>query len=86
MNDSMQTNPEILLVLKQFFEAREGQGALEEIGDTDLIDSGWLDSLDLVELATLVSESAGRAVDLTKEAHFNSMRSIRGIVEFSSSP
>ena len=85
MNGIVQPNSGLLEVLKDFFETREGPGVLEEIGDSDLVDSGWVDSLDLVELATLVSESSGKAVDLTIEDDFNAMRSIQGILDFASS-
>ncbi len=85
MNEDIQANPKLLAELKIFFEAREGSGSLDEIGDSDLIDEGWVDSLDLVELASLVSEAAGKAVDLTREDHFSAMRSIPGILGFSSS-
>ena len=84
MIETSQPTPGLLEVLKDFFETREGSGVVEEIGDSDLIDAGWVDSLDLVELATLVSEATGKAVDLTKEDDFNAMRSIQGILQFAS--
>lgn len=70
-------------VIQNYFESREGPGAIEEIGSSDLIDAGWLDSLDLVEIATIVSEFSGNPVDLTDSHHFEAMRTIQGIINFS---
>lgn len=76
------TNSSVLEGLRVFFEAREGLGALDEIGDGDLIEQGWVDSLDLVELAGVIGGLTRKEVDLTREDHFLAIRTIRGILEF----
>lgn len=68
--------------IEQFIEDREGEGALDRIGSADLLEAGWIDSLDLVEMATIVSENSAIVVDLSNEEHFAAMRSIPKLLKF----
>lgn len=60
--------------LAQFFVEREGERILEEIRDIDLIETGIIDSLDMVSLAVYVEAKFKKKVDLADPATFGAMR------------
>jgi acyl carrier protein len=68
--------------LENFFEKREGAGSYQKLREVDLLDEGLLDSLDMVELATIVSTQTGVTVDLSERSHFQALRSIDSILTF----
>lgn len=68
-------------VILAFFSDREGVSSLNEIRDVDLMDEGLLDSLDIVELASLLGMARGNPVDLSKKEDFDAMRTVRTILE-----
>jgi acyl carrier protein len=73
---------ELRRAVEAFLIEREGPDALARIGADDLLNSGWLDSLDLVELAQVVSEAGRVQVDLSNESHFTALRSIPSLLDF----
>ncbi|WP_017214718.1 acyl carrier protein [Leptospira noguchii] len=60
--------------LTQFFVEREGNGILEEIREIDFIETGIIDSLDLVSLAVFIEQNFGKKIDLTNPATFSAAR------------
>ena len=60
---------------------REGESILQTIRDLDLIDSGLLDSLDLIEISEIILENTGLQLDLNEEETFTSMRKIDSLIE-----
>lgn len=68
--------------LENFFEKREGPGSYQKLREVDLLDEGIVDSLDMVELATIVSAETGVTVDLSDRSQFQALRSIDGILTF----
>jgi acyl carrier protein len=67
--------------LLEYFIKREGKGVMEYIHEVDLFDSGLLDSLDIIELASLIEKHKGIHLDLTDEITFSSLRRFDSIVE-----
>ena len=67
--------------LAQFFVEREGEGVLEEIRGIDFVDSGILDSLDMVTLAVYIEKTFGRKLDLSNEDTFASARRFDTLME-----
>ena len=51
--------------LARFFVEREGEGILEEIREIDFIESGIIDSLDLISLAVFIEQNFQKKIDLT---------------------
>ena len=66
--------------LAQFFVEREGEGVLEEIRDIDFIDSGIIDSLDLVSLAVYIESKFNKKIDLANPATFGAVRRFDSLV------
>ena len=66
--------------LAQFFIEREGEGILAELREVDLIEQGYLDSLDLVTLAVFIEREFGRKLDLTDPAIFEKTRSFNSLM------
>lgn len=60
--------------LTHFFVEREGDGILEEIREIDFIETGIIDSLDLVSLAVFIEKHFGKKIDLTSPLTFNAAR------------
>ena len=64
-----------------YFVEREGAEILSTLMDVDLIESGLLDSLDMIELAVIIEKNTGIKVVLADSKTFNSMRRIQSIID-----
>lgn len=73
--------PPLHRFILDFFVRREGEDVLEHLFDVDLIESGLLDSLDVLELTSIIEEELQIKIDLTSESVFQKMRSLNGIIE-----
>lgn len=62
------------LKLARFFTEREGDGILEEIRSIDFMESGIIDSLDLVSLAVFIERNFQVKIDLANPATFAAAR------------
>jgi hypothetical protein len=69
-------------LIKNFIEQREGVGSFDALRTEDLLDSGIIDSLDVVELSTIISTHCEHPVDLSDPIQFEAFRSIDGILNF----
>lgn len=67
--------------LLDYFVKREGELILQTIHNLDLIDSGLMDSLDLIEISEIISENTGVQLDLDDESTFIAMRKIDSLIE-----
>jgi acyl carrier protein len=67
--------------LLEYFVKREGESIVETIYDLDLIESGLLDSLDLIEISEIILEKTGIQLDLNQESTFIAMRKISTLVD-----
>ena len=68
-------------ILSRFFVEREGEGVLGSLKSIDLIDSGILDSLDIVTLASFIEEEFAVRLDLTDTNTFNAVRRFDSLIE-----
>lgn len=68
-------------ILSRFFVEREGEGVLGSLKNIDLIDSGILDSLDIVTLASFIEEEFAVRLDLTDTNTFNAVRRFDSLIE-----
>ena len=67
-------------LLAGFFDDREGEGAFQRLRGSDLLELGILDSLDMVELAAMISSTCEFRVDLSDSNHFEALRTIDGML------
>ena len=67
--------------LAEYFSEKEGDDILETIREVDLVDEGFLDSLDFLSLALFIEKSFSVKLDLTHEATFRSLRTFNGICD-----
>ena len=75
----MNTNPKYKFLF-DYFIGREGEQILDVLSEVDLVDSGLLDSLDILELASLMESNLGIKIDLASADVFNSMRRLNSII------
>jgi len=75
----MNTNPKHKFLF-DYFIGREGDQILDVLSEVDLVDSGLLDSLDILELASLIESNLGIKIDLASADVFNSMRRLNSII------
>ncbi|MBH9538446.1 hypothetical protein [Novosphingopyxis sp. YJ-S2-01] len=69
------------MALDDFFVEREGEGAMDEIRQVDLIDAGILDSLDLVTMSVFLENRLGQKVDLGDPATFEAFRRYQTLLD-----
>jgi len=67
--------------LAQFFIEREGEGVLDSLKEMDLFESGIIDSLDLVTMASFIEREFGKRLDLTDTETFNASRHFNSLME-----
>jgi acyl carrier protein len=67
--------------LEDFFVKREGVEVLEYYRTVDYVDAGYLDSLDILELATLLELKFNLKIDFSNTQQFEAMRSFSGIID-----
>tara|TARA_B100000900_G_scaffold412127_1_gene433263 strand:+ start:1558 stop:1803 length:246 start_codon:yes stop_codon:yes gene_type:complete len=68
-------------IIADFFVKREGEEILNHLDEIDFIDSGYIDSLDLVVLADYIEQSFNVKIDLMDEDVFNSVRKFESLVK-----
>lgn len=66
--------------LLDFFVQREGDQIVAELVDLDLIESGIIDSLDILDLAILIEKNIGIKIDLSDDQTFSAMRRFSSII------
>ena len=66
--------------LLDFFIQREGDQIVAELEDLDLIESGIIDSLDILELVILIEKNVGVKIDLSNDQAFSAMRRFNSII------
>lgn len=66
--------------LAQFFIEREGDGILKEIREIDFIETGILDSLDMVSLAVFIEQNFHKKIDLVSPETFNAARRFDSLI------
>jgi acyl carrier protein len=67
--------------LENYFVEREGSQILEKLFEVDLIQTGLLDSLDIIELAIKIEETFSIKLNLIDNKTFESMRSFNAILK-----
>tara|TARA_B100001287_G_C22400518_1_gene397652 strand:- start:144 stop:389 length:246 start_codon:yes stop_codon:yes gene_type:complete len=68
-------------IISDFFIKREGKEILNHLHQIDFIDSGYIDSLDLLVLADYIEESFNIKIDLTNEDTFKAVRKFQSLVK-----
>ena len=66
--------------LLDYFIAREGEQIADTLFEIDLIQSGIIDSLDIIEIAVIIEKNTGIKIDLSKKENFESMRKLPNII------
>lgn len=67
--------------LAKFFVEREGEGILDEIREIDFIETGIIDSLDLVSLAVFIEQNFHKKIDLANPDTFNAARRFNSLMK-----
>ncbi len=77
----MALNEEVILFLEDFFSQREGVESLAIIKKVDLVDEGYMDSLDILSLAAQLEIAFGVKLDFSESQTFIDMRQFDTIVK-----
>ena len=72
---------DVTYFLTAFFTEREGSDLAEIMNCSDLVNSGYLDSLDMISLAVQIENHFGNKIDLTVQDTFKKMRTWLGLIE-----
>jgi len=72
---------DVTYFLTAFFTEREGSDLTEIMNCSDLVNSGYLDSLDMISLAVQIENHFGNKIDLTVQDTFKKMRTWLGLIE-----
>jgi acyl carrier protein len=68
-------------LVANYFIQKEGENILDSIKEIDFIDSGIIDSLDLINLAVYIEETFNLKLNLVDESTFNSIRQFDSLVK-----
>ena len=68
-------------LVADYFIQKEGETILQSIKEIDFIDSGIIDSLDLINLAVYIEETFNIKLNLVDESTFNSIRRFDSLVQ-----
>ena len=68
-------------LVANYFIQQEGENILDSIKEIDFIDSGIIDSLDLINLAVYIEETFNLKLNLVDESTFNSIRQFDSLVK-----
>jgi acyl carrier protein len=66
--------------LIDYFVEREGMQIIEKLFVTDLVESGLIDSLDILEIAMLIEENLNVKLNLSDDKVFKAMRNLNSII------
>lgn len=66
--------------LLEFFVQREGNQIVEKLMDLDLVESGIIDSLDILEIAILIERNLGIKLNLSEDQTFSAMKRFDSII------
>ncbi len=66
MREKKNKNQKIVF-LENYFSKKEGKQVLKNIKKINLIKTGYLDSMDVVNLASLIQKTFKKKIDLSKE-------------------
>ena len=75
---------DVTYFLTTFFTEREGSDLTEIMNCSDLVNSGYLDSLDMISLAVQIENHFGIKINLTVQDTFKKMRTWLGLIELMS--
>ena len=67
--------------LIDYFVEREGMQIIEKLFVIDLVESGLIDSLDILELAMLIEENLDIKLNLSDDKVFKAMRNLNSIID-----
>ena len=67
--------------LEDYFVKKEGKQVLKNIKKINLIKAGYLDSMDVVNLASLIQETYKKKIDLSKETVLKSFEKFDLIIK-----
>jgi acyl carrier protein len=76
----MNLNERITLFVEDYFSRREGTEALQMIKEVDLVDEGFMDSLDILSLASQLEKEFGTKLDFSDPKTFVAMRRFNSII------
>jgi acyl carrier protein len=66
--------------LLDYFIGREGEQILDVLSEVDLVDSGIIDSLDILEIAILIERNLGIKLNLSEDQTFSAMKRFDSII------
>lgn len=70
------------LKLAKFFIEREGEGVLKILKDCNMVEEGFLDSLDMVVLAIYVEKEFGVKLDLTSQEVYQAIQNFTTLFNY----
>ncbi len=77
----MAKNKIIQKIVDKFLIGKEGPSVLKNIEEKKLVDSGILDSMDILLLATEIEKKTKRTIDISKQKNFKKFNKYKDLIK-----
>ena len=77
----MAINKIIQKIVDKFLIGKEGPSVLKNIEEKKLVDSGILDSMDILLLATEIEKKTKRTIDISKQKNFKKFNKYKDLIK-----
>lgn len=67
-------------IIEKFFIKKEGQAIKKKLKKINLVKSGLLDSMDILNLASFISNKFNKKIDISNEKNLKAFEKFEGIV------
>ena len=77
----MSKNKIVKTIVDKFLIEKEGQSILKDIEKKKLVDSGILDSLDILTLAIEIGKKTKKKIDISKPKNFKKFNKYKNLIK-----
>ena len=79
-NNRMTKNTIIKKIIDNFFIKKEGKTFLRNIEKKNLVDEGFIDSLDILTITSEIEKKTNKKIDISKPKNFNKFNKYKDLI------
>ena len=79
-NNRMIKNTIIKKIIDNFFIKKEGKTFLRNIEKKNLVDEGFIDSLDILTITSEIEKKTNKKIDISKRKNFNKFNKYKDLI------
>ena len=79
-NNRMIKNTIIKKIIDNFFIKKEGKTFLRNIEKKNLVDEGFIDSLDILTITSEIEKKTNKKIDISKPKNFNKFNKYKDLI------